>query len=126
MGSAGLALLLALSVGLNVILLLMDGRRSELSLAGTYCTADTASPAAAEGLYLALERTGTYCLYRQGEKLSEGKYEDTSPRGSYALYSRGDEISQLIWTDEVVYLLDSEGITLFSKFSDIPTYINIS
>lgn len=95
---------------------------------GTYSTVDASSPAAAEGLYLALDQDGAYCLYRQGERLSEGKYEETGPHGCYALYpeSGAGSGTQLIWTGESVYWLNPEGVMFFSKFSDIPTYIGIS
>lgn len=126
--SAGLALLLVLSVGLNVILLLTDGHRSESFLAGTYCTVDPSSPAAADGLYLALATDGSYCLYRQGERLAEGCYGKADQPDCYVLHPADVDSAdtQLIWTGEAVCWLGPEGIVRFSKFSDVPTYINIS
>ncbi len=125
-----LTLLLVLSVCLNAILLLTEQEHSQWadSPVGTYSTVDASSPAAADGLYLALDRDGIYCLYRQGERLAEGCYEEAGQRDCYVLHPADMDSAdtQLIWTGEAVYWLGLESIELFYKFSDTPTYINIS
>lgn len=127
---AGLGLLLFLSLCLNALLLLTEKREapSADSPVGTYSTVDTFSPAAADGLYLALDQNGAYCLYRQGEELETGRYTESGPVNCYVLSPANDAGSgtQLIWTGKSVYWLSPEGIVFFSRFSDIPTHISIS
>lgn len=124
-----LGLGLVLSLGLNA-LLLTRGRTASLadSPIGTYSTVNVTSPAAVDGCYLTLEQSGTYCLYRQSETLEEGRYEEMGQQNCYTLHPDSSTASntQLIWAGECVYWLSQDGILRFSKFSDIPTYINAS
>ena len=81
MRRAGLGLLLLLSLCLNALLLTekRDAPSAD-SPVGTYSTVDASSPATADGLYLALEQAGSYCLYRQGERLETGRYAESARR----------------------------------------------
>ena len=117
-----LSLLLLISVIGNIVLVVVDNIKEESKpIIGTYCSEDASSYAAADhGEYLVFTKDGTYTRYRQLEVLERGAYRWEKP-----IFFLEETAGYFDGKDSVV-LFNGQEATTYSRFSDVPTYINVS
>ena len=90
----------------------------EKQITGTYSILNPMTPTDAN-VYLAIAQDGTYTLYRQYELLEEGGFH----LDNNSLYLKSG-VGYYDKQDTIVLLSDGE-INVFTRFSDIPTLINV-
>lgn len=114
--------LLALSfIGNLAWLCISVAPKEEKPIIGTYCSEDASSYAAADhGEYLVFTKDGTYTRYRQLEVLERGAYRWEKP-----IFFLEETAGYFDGKDTVV-LFNGQEATTYSRFSDVPTYINVS
>lgn len=114
--------LLALSLIGNLIWLCISiAPKEEKSIVGSYCDEDPGSYAAADhGEYLVFTQDGTYTRYRQFEVLERGTYRWEKP----VFYL--EESAGYFDGKNTVILFNGQETTAYSRFSDVPNYINVS
>lgn len=114
--------LLALSLIGNLVWLCISAApEEEKPIIGSYCSEDAGSYAAADhGEYLVFAQDGTYTRYRQLEVLERGAYRWEKP----IFYL--EETAGYFDGKDTVSLFNGQEATTYSRFSDVPNYINVS
>lgn len=121
------SVILALSLCANVVLItLITLEESPKQFVGTYCTGDEKNPTT---LYIVFERDGKYVVYKQFEYIETGNYyKDGSSNGVYILTMTDSEAKRFVafnGSDQIYYFNPDNGITVFSRISEIAVYINL-
>lgn len=121
-----LILFLSFSVCVNIALLwFLYHKNTPTNLTGTYISRGTTSE---ESRYLVFEKDGTYLFYEQFHILSSGTYT-TEQDTVYRLKEKSAQNQYYVVYDghDIAYLFSARnGIQLFQRSSDLPTYVNIS
>ena len=115
------ALLVLSLIGNLIWLCISIAPKEEKPIIGTYCSVDASSYAAADhGEYLVFTQDGTYTRYRQLEVLERGAYRWEKP-----IFFLEETAGYFDGKDTVV-LFNGQEATTYSRFSDVPAYINVS
>lgn len=113
--------LLVLSLIGNLVQLAVRIAPKEKPIVGSYCDEDPGSYAAADhGEYLVFTQDGTYTRYRQLEVLERGAYRWDEP-----IFYLEETAGYYDGKDSVI-LFNGQEATTYSRFSDVPNYINVS
>ena len=94
---------------------------ADVNIVGTYCTENPAQSSA--GTYLAITKDMTYCLYTQGEVLSEGNCAQYGESEYRLTPTDGKELHALLTKDKRDIFTNGGPITSMDKYDSIPFYI---
>lgn len=112
-----LVFVLILSLLLNIVLIVAPKIAVDTP-AGTY-----ESTGGTDGIIVAIESDGIYCIYRQGKSvIKEGKYK----LDGNILVLDGDVENIMYYSEgNIVYNLSKGAFTVFERVDKTPTYIGI-
>ena len=97
---------------------------ANVNIVGTYCTENPAQ--SGKGTYLAITKDMTYCLYTQGNVLSEGNCTHYVESKYRLTQKDGKELHALLTNDKIYVFANGGTITSMDKYDSIPFYIGLN
>ncbi len=125
MNKKGIVALLIILITFAGVISYNSYKNMPKSVVGTYCAGDQKSE---DAKYIALQNDGGYIIYEQFNLIEKGSYKKEHENIFSLTPENKDEIMQWIIYNErdLIYYINSlDSPAVFSRISDIPTYINL-
>lgn len=122
--STVLAIVLAVSLIVNIVVIARALTKPREPIIGTFCSGDASLPG---GRYLVFQPDKTFVLYEQLNLLYTGTYE-TSDDTTYSLYPDGEAepFSAVFDSESCVYLfMPGSGVLTYERIDREPVFINL-